>query len=118
MALSYISLAAALGQSIDIPIILRALTSDYHQNGPDSLPILFDHKFHLYLDAGSDPEDLTAVAPSYHLPWWTSESDVVEMDIMSPYSVDECLLHHHNIMGIKGIIPPRLDKTDTHGHMI
>ncbi|KAF8814394.1 hypothetical protein BYT27DRAFT_7206132 [Phlegmacium glaucopus] len=110
-ALSYIGMAAAIGQPIDIPIIIRAMACNFYQNGPESITILFDREFHLALDARSDPDDLAATVPSYHLQWWASETTVQEMDVLSVGSIDDCLKYHRDITGIKGLMPERRDKT-------
>ncbi|KAF8810352.1 hypothetical protein BYT27DRAFT_7209605 [Phlegmacium glaucopus] len=87
------------------------MACNFYQNGPKSITILFDCKFHLALDAGSDPDDLMARVASYHLQWWASETTIQEMDVLSVDLKDEWLKYHQDITGIKGLMPERLDKT-------
>ncbi|KAF8816592.1 hypothetical protein BYT27DRAFT_7076595, partial [Phlegmacium glaucopus] len=110
LALSYIGMAVAIGQSCDVPIILQTLACDLYQRSPDYITLLFDRDFLLALDAGSDLDDLAAVAESYHLAWWTYGNPPSEDVVLSYSSMHDALEHHHAVTGIKGILPVKVNK--------
>jgi hypothetical protein len=68
-ALSFIGMAAAIGQVCNIPIILRNLVAYFYRHASSNLPVAFDLHSLLELDAGCDGDDLSCPVASYHLDW-------------------------------------------------
>jgi hypothetical protein len=87
-------MAAAIGQSLNIPILIRALACDIYRLGPALEAWNFSREFLLALDAGIDPEDPTAPVDHYHLPWWTGQSRPDADEILSTHTLARCLAHH------------------------
>jgi len=75
VCLTYIGTAAAIGEPINIPLIIRALAADYYQHGREQLRIVWDDEFLLSLDAGTGKDDPTAIVESYLYAWWEEEPD-------------------------------------------
>jgi hypothetical protein len=92
--LSYIGMAAAIGQSVDIPILIRALACDIYRLGPTPELWKFSREFVLALDAGIDPDNPTAPVDHYHLAWWNAESRPYEDEILSSQTLSLCLANH------------------------
>ena len=109
--LCYIGMATALGHTLDIPIIICQLANILHQNQILSQPWTFSSAFKHSLDAGSDPEDLSAVVPSYHNPWWTRTLAPADEEMLTFDTLQDCIAHHRKVLGIREIIPPKLLKT-------
>lgn len=109
--LSYIGMSTALGHSVEIPIIIRQLASILHSHGTGDLPQPFNRDFIVSLDAGTDPDDLAAVASSYHNQWWTDHFPPRPDCHLSLGTLEACLQHHRKETGIKEILPATLMKT-------
>jgi hypothetical protein len=110
-ALAYIGMAAAVGHTIDIPIMLRALASFVFRGMPGPTTVSFDLEFLLALDAGDDEHDLAAVAASYHNEWWSGPSEPADSLYLSWENLLPSLEHHRGVTGIKAIFPRTLIKT-------
>lgn len=110
-ALAHIGMAAAVGHSIDIPIVVRALASHVYRKVPRSDYVFWDTEFLLALDAGDDPDDLDAVAPSYHNQWWTGPAEDANELQINWEQLEACLEHHRAVTKIKEILPPALVQT-------
>jgi hypothetical protein len=96
-------MAAAMGVSLDIPIILRCVACHLNHD-PEGRTMMEDHGLLLALDAGTDPDDLSRVADSYFDAWWTQ----AERNQENPLSFDtmaEAINHHRSVTGVKGILP-------------
>jgi hypothetical protein len=105
-ALSHIGMAAAVGHTIDIPIMIRALTA-YTFRGKG---MRWDPEFLMALDAGDDEDDLAAVAPSYKFSWWSRTTADKFCCYMDWDNIEICLEHHRRVTGIKEILPQPLRK--------
>src|SRR5208282_352982 len=103
-------MAAAMGYSINIPVIVRALAGQLFRAGDLNPPIEINREFLLALDAGDDEEDLATVTTDYHNQWWTAPTEEC-VPLLNWWTLDDCLAHHRKVTGIKGILPPSLLKT-------
>lgn len=102
-------MSAAIGQSCDIPIILRTLACQLYQTSkPFTLEI--DRNFLLGLDAGSDPEDMAAAVDSYHLGWWTLDHKPKTDCAINFSTIDTALDYHRSITANTRILPIKLNK--------
>jgi hypothetical protein len=91
-------MAAAIGQSCDIPIVLRTLASNFYRHAPSSIPIPFDLQLYLGLDAGCHRDGPACPAPSYHLDWWNGPPRKgLTAKLLSFDTLNECLQHHENV---------------------
>ncbi|KAF8801935.1 hypothetical protein BYT27DRAFT_7113917, partial [Phlegmacium glaucopus] len=69
--LSYISIAAAVGHPIDIPIILQSLADSVGLLHENALPLPFDTDFLATLDIGAHEKDhKSQVVGDYEHCWW------------------------------------------------
>lgn len=104
-------MAVARGRSVEIPIIFRQLGIIFKGFGSRSAFKGFDLDYIVVLDAGTDPDDLAAVAPSYHNQWWVDNAAPSADSLISGWTLDECLEHHREVTGIKEILPSTPLKT-------
>lgn len=82
-----------------------------YQSGPLAA-MSFNKELLASLDSGSNiDEDLTAVAESYALPWWTFDEEPASERHLCSGTLVTCLEHHQKVTGIKGILPLKADKT-------
>src|SRR5882757_288816 len=105
-------MAAAIGQSINIPILIRALACDLYKVGPPADTWTFSRDFLLGLDAGVDPDDPTAPVNSYLLDWWTGQSAPDQCDILSTTTLLQCLVYHQRVSGKMTWPAERSTRTD------
>lgn len=101
-------MAAAMGVSLDIPIILRCLACHLNQN-PDGSTMMKDNGLLLALDAGADPDDLSAVVESYSNAWWTA-AEQEDADVLTFDSMADAIAHHRSVTGFQGILPLEANK--------
>jgi hypothetical protein len=102
-------MSAAIGQSCDIPILLRILASQLYQSTKQfTLPM--DRDFLLGLDAGNDPDDMSAAVESYHLPWWTYNKKPENDCELSLSTFDAALNYHRSITANKCLLPIQVNK--------
>lgn len=101
-------MAAAIGQPVNVPLIIRALAGEYYQFGHTSL--CWDEDFLLSLDAGTDEEDPTAAVSSYLYPWWQEITDG-DAVILCEETVKDCLEHHNAVAKSRQIVFGRLQKS-------
>ena len=99
-------MAAAIGQSLDIPIIIRSLAFQYSR-GRD-VTIKFDADFLALLDAATQPEDEAAMAPSYFYEWWSALVEPYDNELLNFLTLQDCLEHHHIATGTLGVLPSRI----------
>ena len=100
-SLSYIGMAAAIGQSINILIVIRRLAADWHQHVPRThAGFLLDANFLRSLDAGMDHNDPAKVVKSYHHQWWTARTSPPMTDLLNAANIGVFLDHHRNLSGI------------------
>lgn len=102
-------MAAAIGQSCHIPIIVRTLACHMHRFMDDTA-LNLDRNFILTLDAGCDSTDLSAVAESYYLPWWTSSKPPTREELLNYETLNDAIAYHRRVSGIKGILPLKVNK--------
>jgi hypothetical protein len=103
-------MAAAIGQPINIPVVIRALACDYYRNGQDTVRMALDDEFLRTLDAAADEADPTALVSSYQYQWW-NEPHHEGMIILSPDTIEECLEYHNLLTKSRGIVLGRTEKT-------
>lgn len=102
-------MAAAIGQSCEIPILLRTLACHLYQtDDPFTLPS--DRDFLLGLDAGNEYEDMSAAVDSYLLPWWNDDGRPTDHQIINFSNMEEALSFHRTVTGTKGFLPIKMTK--------
>ncbi|KAF8815456.1 hypothetical protein BYT27DRAFT_7249119 [Phlegmacium glaucopus] len=95
--LSYLGIASAIGQAVDVPIILRSLAHSMAMLHEDDLPIAFDPDFLLTLDIGAHENDNESrVVSNYERSWWKGRKprDLVVVEILDESCLDRCLMVH------------------------
>ena len=91
-------MAAAIGQSINIPIVIRRLAADLHRHVPGiDATLVFDPDFLSSLDSGTDHHDPTKVLETYHNQWWTARKCPPITDLMNPETITDFLTHHRGL---------------------
>lgn len=88
-------MAAAIGQSVNIPILIRALAYDIYRLGPGTELWKFSREFLFALDAGTDPDDPTAPVDHYHFAWWRGEVPPDSNEILTNETLSICLANHY-----------------------
>src|SRR5271156_3026127 len=101
--MTYIGIAVSIGQSLDIPIIICSLAFQLSRGQPQMFTL--DVDFLAFLDAATQPEDETAVAPSYVYEWWSALIQPFEDEMLTVASLEVCLEHHRIATGTLGVLP-------------
>ena len=94
-------MAASIGQSINIPIVIRRVAADWYRHVPKAdAAFLLDPEFLRSLDAGTNQDDPAKVVKSYHHQWWTARSSPPMTDLLNAANIADFLDHHRKICGI------------------
>src|SRR6266567_36539 len=93
--MSYVGIGTAVGQVIDIPIVLRSLAASLASVSAVDLPIPYDLGLLSMLDCGTNYEEYGRVVNSYALAWWQGNRRPGLGAILSGTTLEECLQHHH-----------------------
>jgi hypothetical protein len=104
-------MCTALGNSVEIPFIIRRLADTLYKQAPNGLPVTFDPDFIVSLDGGSGPDDLSAAVASYHGQWWTGPLPPPADSLLNMSMLEACLQHHRKVSGIKRFYRSGLLKT-------
>lgn len=107
--LSIVGMAAAIGQSNDVPIIIRLLASHLFFC-PEGSSITSDRQYYLVIDAGTSADDPSAVADSYIRDWWNAESCPASDQNLQFGFLKQALDHHSHATGKNLPFPPKLTK--------
>ena len=99
-------MGAAIGQSYDIPLIIRILASHTYFE-PEGSTIISDREFCQMIDAGTSADDPSAVADSYIRDWWNSDSPPEPTDNLHYDILHQALDHHRHVTGKKQPLPPK-----------
>jgi hypothetical protein len=101
--LSYLGLAAATGQIIDIPVIIRSLSRDFYFSAiRNNYSIPLDRDFLLAMDVGIIPVAGTHIE-NFDCAWWDFDGAksnflVNDNEILNINNIDACLaFHRHQI---------------------
>ena len=98
-------MAAAISQSVNIPIVIRRLAVDLHWHVPGThAGLLLDADFLRSLDAGTKHDDPAKVVKSYHHQWWTAQTSPPMTDLLNAANIGDFLDHHHNLSGIDATV--------------
>ena len=90
-------MAAAIGQTINIPVIVRSLSRDFYRSAVStnySIPL--DREFLLALDAGITTASGQSIDEFEHA-WWKNlhtDATVLPSKFLNIYTVEECLQFH------------------------
>jgi hypothetical protein len=105
----YIGMAAAIGQSCDIPALLRSMAFDLYRYGVGAGNEL-DFEMLLVLDSGTPIDDPTAIADSYYLQWWSNVRPPSQFEVLALHSIDRALDHHRSVTASNRIMPKKVNK--------
>ncbi len=99
--MGYIGIAAAVGQIIDIPVVIRSLADSLALADHDTLPLDIGEQLLSYLatESSFDENHPNFVVSSYYNQWWTwrrPPTHNAESNILGPLNVDACLSHHRD----------------------
>src|SRR5277367_3924414 len=95
--MAYIGMAVAIGQSLDIPIIIHSLAFELSRRRERTFQL--DADFLAFLDAATQPEDEGAVATSYFYEWWSALVQPYEDEVLDFATIQVCLEHHRIATG-------------------
>ena len=96
-ALSYIGMAAAIGLSINIPVIVRSLAKDFYAHaGHEERLISLDMEFLLALDASTSNEQAGTFVDKYTLAWWKVKGPAPKKSILTSANIRMCLAFHRD----------------------
>jgi hypothetical protein len=102
-------MAAATGQEINVPIIIRSLARDFYRSAVQqdySIPL--DREFLLALDGGLGTLSGRHIE-KFELSWWNLSRLITQKDILSIYTIEKCLAFHRKQVADSGAgnnIPP------------
>ncbi|KAJ3478792.1 hypothetical protein NLJ89_g12364 [Agrocybe chaxingu] len=96
--MSYIGTATAMGQVLDIPILIRSLALRLYRRAAGEADVIFDPDFFLSLDGAADPDGPNTLANSYLLDWWTGREIAIASPRLGRATIDACL-NHHRVLG-------------------
>jgi hypothetical protein len=115
--LAQIGVAAAIGRSIDIPILVRTLGQNLNQNGYNpNVPFTPDAELLAYLEgglSGTGPDDLGILVNDFHLAWW--RDSIPEMEYTSYLSfatIHTALEKHRGYVATIYVHPQKAKRPD------
>ncbi|KAF8811073.1 hypothetical protein BYT27DRAFT_7253203 [Phlegmacium glaucopus] len=95
--LSYVGISSAIGQTVDVPIIVRSLADSMAMLQGNDLPIPFDPEFLTMLDIGAhDKDNKSRVVTKYEYAWWNGRKprSLAMAEILDHSSIQKCLDLH------------------------
>ncbi len=92
--MSYVGIGTAVGQVIDVPIVLRSLAASLASVSAVDLLIPYDLGLLSMLDCGTNYKEYGRVVNSYALAWWQGNRRPGLGAILSGTTLEECLKHH------------------------
>ena len=108
-------MAAATGQEINVPIIIRSLARDFFRSAVQhdcSIPL--DREFLLALDGGLGTISGRPI-DKFELSWWKSDRPIKQAEILSVYNIEQCLeFHRQQIIDSGAANDPLGDGKDFH----
>ncbi|KAF8961708.1 hypothetical protein BDZ97DRAFT_1921039 [Flammula alnicola] len=72
--LGYVGVVTAIGQVVEVPILMRSLADSLAHVRPELLPLPFHSSLLVVLDAGIAADSPTALVPMYAYDWWNSDA--------------------------------------------
>ncbi len=84
-------MAMALGQVVDVPIVLRSLAADFYANPESESPLSFDMDFLLMLDSAPEKGSPSELVELYYMPWWNQNGLQDRPTLMNNTNIDKCL---------------------------
>jgi len=92
--MGYAGMAAATGQVLDIPIVLRSLSTSLALITKANFPVPFDSEFVALLEVGTTDEEFGRVVKSYAYNWWDKRRKPEDKDLLHAETIHACLDHH------------------------
>jgi hypothetical protein len=92
--MSHIGIATALGQTIDIPIVLRSLAGSFSLVDEDIFPIPFHPDILATLDTPANPK--CEIVKKYELRWWAGRKprDLNSVERLNSSTIKSCVNHY------------------------
>jgi hypothetical protein len=94
LVLLYIGEATAIGQVIDIPILIRSLADGLMYRDEKDLPLPYDSSLLSALDAGIDADSPCALVGEYYSPWWTLKIAPEDDLALTTHNIPKALQKH------------------------
>ena len=102
--MSLIGIATSIGQSMDVPILIRSLASSIGSLNEEILSLSFDPDFLLTLDSDLSEQHKTCqIVQQYQSSWWTVKKprNLDWADVLNISSLERCLrTHREQITGL------------------
>jgi hypothetical protein len=92
--MSYVGMATATGQVVEVPIVLRSLAASLAQVPTAELPIPFDLGFLAMLEVGTNDEQFGRVVKTYDHSWWKASRSPAEGRYLNAQTLEQCLTRH------------------------
>ena len=92
--MSYVGMATATGQVVEVPIVLRSLAASLAQVPRAELPIPFDLGFVAMLEVGTNVEQFGRVVKAYEHSWWKATRSPAEGRYLNAQTLEQCLTRH------------------------
>lgn len=87
-------MAMAMGQYLEIPIILRSLITSLVLITKANFPVPFNSAFITLLKTGTSDEEFGRVVKSYAYNWWDKSWQPEDLKLLHAEILHECLEHH------------------------
>ena len=92
--MSYVGMATATGQVVEVPIVLRSLAASLAQVPCAELPIPFSLGFVAMLEVGTNIEQFGRIVKAYKHSWWKATHSPAKGHYLNAQTLEQCLTHH------------------------
>lgn len=100
--LSFVGIGSAIGQTLEIPIMVRSLADSLARLSEDDLPVPIDPGFMALLEVDArERNDRCRVVDKYDCSWWTGRrpQDLNTVEYLSAETLMRCLEFHRDQLG-------------------
>lgn len=97
MVLSYVGIETSVGQTVEVPIIVRSLAESFALLDEEMLPIGIDHGLIMTLDRDLKEQNYVCQAVDhYECAWWESRKprDLSLVEVLDRSTLENCLESH------------------------
>ncbi|KAF8958977.1 hypothetical protein BDZ97DRAFT_1923289 [Flammula alnicola] len=93
--LGFVGAATAVGQVVEVPILIRSLADNLAHARRQLLPMAFHSSLLAALDAGIDADSPAALVPTYAFDWWNGDAPPERLERLTFTTIQTALDVHH-----------------------
>ncbi|KAF8964534.1 hypothetical protein BDZ97DRAFT_1918966 [Flammula alnicola] len=93
--LGFVGAATAVGQVVEVPILIRSLADNLAHARWQLLPMAFHSSLLAALDAGIDADSPAALVPTYAFDWWNGDAPPERLECLTFTTIQTALDVHH-----------------------